>query len=449
MNAAVRRLPRVVSFFDLSVLASAAMGPAYSLASTMGPMIAAAAAAAPWALLALTAIMLCVAVAFSELSAAYPDAGSSYAWIERAFGRTAGAYGAWLLLLSNFFATLATAIPAGIYTLDLLAPGRSASPAWDAAVGAVWILGSAALLYAGIRPTALVTALALLFELAVLAAAAVAALVMPHPAHAVHVSAAPLAFSAYGFINAMVLGIWMSDGWEVSASASEETAQGQPRASGRGGITGLLVTSVILIVCMVAFLRLGSVTGFAAHADNALTYVAELLGGGAWRALIVGTVLISTCATLWTTLLYLSRSVYAMGRNGVLPAVLGELDARDEPFWALVWIAVIVTACELLAGFSPTAARALTLVLDASSVFLGLLFAGSALACIRLFAGDPAKRLTAVVVPAAGSVALFGVLGATIAGADNVLRGCAAAGIVLGFPFARLVKNGRRTPRPG
>jgi amino acid transporter len=131
-----------------------------------------------------------------------------------------------------------------------------------------------------------------------------------------------------------------------------------------------------------------------------------------------------------------------------LPRSFGRLDARDEPFWALLWIAVTVTVCELLAGFSPTAARALNLVLDASSVFLGLLFAGSALACIRLFYRDPARRLTAVIVPAAGTLALLGILGATIGGGDSVLRGCACAGIVLGVPFAWLVKNGRRTPRP-
>ena len=164
--------------------------------------------------------------------------------------------------------------------------------------------------------------------------------------------------------------------------------------------------------------------------------------------LIVGTVLISTCATLWTTLLYLSRSVYAMGRAGVLPPVFGRLDRRDEPLWALVWIALSVTLCELAAGFSPTVSRVLNLVVGASSVFLGLLFAGSALACIRLFGGDRANRLTGVVVPAIGVAALAGILTATVVWGDGLLRWCAVAGVLAGIPFTWLVDFGRRRTRP-
>ncbi len=74
-----------------------------------------------------------------------------------AFGRRAGAYGAWLLLLSNFFATMATAVPAGIYTLELLAPAHAQDPLWAACVGGVWIVASSVLLYVGIRPTAVVS----------------------------------------------------------------------------------------------------------------------------------------------------------------------------------------------------------------------------------------------------------------------------------------------------
>lgn len=58
MSASPRRLLRVLGLFDVSIPASAAMGPAYSLASTMGFMVVAANTAAPLALAALVAIML-------------------------------------------------------------------------------------------------------------------------------------------------------------------------------------------------------------------------------------------------------------------------------------------------------------------------------------------------------------------------------------------------------
>jgi amino acid transporter len=431
------RLPQVLRFFDVSVLASASMGPAYSLASTMGPMVAVAGAAAPLALASLSGIMLCVAVSFSMLSRVAPNAGSSYSWIRMEFGNAVGAYGAWLLILSNFFATMAIAVPAGSYTLELMAPARAASPAWVAGVGAVWIVASTVLLYVGLRPTAFVTFFALLFELLVLCAAAVAAYVVPHGgttvvSNAGHVGI-PITFA--GFVTAMTLGIWMSDGWEVSASTGEEV-KGDSRAAGRGGIVGLVVTTVILIGCMMAFLHLGTPKGFADNAADSLEYVSRLLGGGVWRLAIVTAVMISTLSTLWTTILYLSRSVFAMGRDGVLPRVLGTLDHRREPLWALAVVAVLTTICQLVTGFSASANQQLNTVVTASSVFLGLLFVLSALAAVRRFVSARNALVPGVIVPAIGALALLGVLVETMRFEDRSTQSYAWGGILLGILFA-------------
>ena len=403
----------------------------------MGPMVAAAGFAAPLALAALCAIMLCIAVSFAYLTRVAPNAGSSYSWIAQAFGPIAGGYGAWLLLLSNFFATMAIAVPAGIYTLALAAPAHAQDPVWAAIVGAVWILASGALLYAGVRPTAHVTLLALAFEIGVLVIAALAAaLHAPLAAHVTsNASPLPLAFGFTGFVTAMTLAVWMSDGWEVSASTSEEIADAAT-ASGRGGITGLAITAVLLVVCMYAFAHLGSLQGFTDNQADALAYVGSLLGGPWWRLAIVLTVLLSTLSTLWTTILYLSRSVYAMGRDGVLPRMLGRLDARNEPLASMGAVCVLVTACELVTGFSKSAADQLTLVLNASSVFLGLLFVLSAAAAAKRFWAEPAARLGGVLVPLVGAAALLGVLAATVAVEDRKLAAYACAGVVLGIPFA-------------
>jgi amino acid transporter len=353
------------------------------------------------------------------------------------FGRWIGAYGAWLLILSNFFATMAIAVPAGSYTLELIAPQLAQEPHWVAAVGAVWIVASTILLYVGLRPTAIVTFIALAFEMLVLLAAAVASYVVPH--HVLHAAAGstngaiPLTFA--GFATAMTLGIWMSDGWEVSASASEEVAA-DAGASGRGGIVGLIVTTIVLVFCMTAFLHLGTPKGFADNASDSLEYVGQLLGGGLWRWFIVVAVMVSTLSTLWTTILYLSRSIYAMGRDRVLPRALGKLDSRNEPLWALAVVAVLTTICQIVTGYSSSANAQLNTVVTASSVFLGLLFVLSAAATVRRFAKDPAARWTGVFVPAVGALALLGVLVATVHFQDPVTQDYAWAGIALGIVFA-------------
>lgn len=435
---AQRHLPRVLKFFDISVLASASMAPAYSLASTMGPMVVAGGLYAPFSLLAVCAIMLCIAIAYAQLTRVAPNAGSAYSWIRMAFGSYAGAYGAWLLILSNVFATMATAVPAGIYTLDLLAPAHAQDPIWAAVVGSIWIAGSALLLYAGVRPTSIVTTAALSLEIGVIAVSAIVAALLPHggpvrPAPVRDVNA--LAFSAGGFIYAMTLGVWMSDGWELSAATSEETDR-DPNAAGRGGITGLLITAATLALAMFAFGHLGTATGFKANQDDAMYYIAQLLGSPVWRPIILTTVLVSTSSALWTTILYLSRSVYAMGRDRVLPHALGTLDRRNEPFWSLAATGLLVAALELLTGFSPSAADQLKLVLNGSSLFLGLLFAFSACAAVRLFWNHTAHRITGVIVPAFGALTLLGVLAATVLFEDSTSKMYAAMGILVGVPLA-------------
>ena len=237
----------------------------------------------------------------------------------------------------------------------------------------------------------------------VIGASAVAALLVhPLPEHfAVHVA---LPSAPVGIVTATVLAIWMIDGWEVSASASEE-AKGPAQTAGRGGIAGLLVTTAILLAAMLAYLHAGSVAGFGANQTDAMSYVASRLGGTLWRIAVVATVLISTAATLWTTILYLSRSTYAMGRDGVFAHALGTLDARGLPGSALLVVSAGVAACTLLTGFWPTAASVLTLVLNGTSVFLGALFCLSALAALRLLKGTVARnRLTSFAVPLFGPV---------------------------------------------
>jgi len=435
VTQAPRALPRVLRLFDITALASASMGPAYSLASTMGLMVVAAGSVAPLALLFLTAIMLCVAAAYAALSRVLPDAGSAYAWVRKAFGRTAGVYAAWILLISNVFATAATAMPAGIYTLDLLAPGAAGSPAWEAAVGAVWIIGGALLLHLGLRPTALTTAIFVIAELVVLGASAIAAL-LAHPV-ALSEPAVQIAPGIGGIVSAMVLAVWMVDGWEVSASASEET-RNRDATAGRGGFIGLLLTCAVLLFAMSAYMRVGTIAGFSAHQADAMTYVAQRLGGRYWRWAIVATVLLSTSAALWTTLLYLTRSVYAMGRDGVLPRALGVLDDKGGTTRALVAVTALVVVLTLLNGFWSTAGSALQFVVEGSSVFLGLLFVGSCAAAVRL-ASLLGSGITGRIVAFSGGAALLSVIVVALLQADRTVRlvdlGLLSAGLL--FTAAR------------
>jgi amino acid transporter len=424
-------LRRVLALRDLIVVAAAAMGPAFSLATTMAAMIA---AAGRWTWLALTIVavlMAMIAAGYRRLGERMRDAGSSYAWIRAAFGAETGAYGAWVLLVANLFAVLATALPAGTYTLDLLAPSLAGSALAVALTACGWIAASALLLWYGLRPTAILTLLLLVAEVVVLAGAAGLAGVHPRPG-AVAFVAVPLEWG--GIVAAIVVGIWMIDGWEVSASTAEE-AQGDASAPGRGGLAGLVLTSVVLLAAIAAFTRIGTSAGFAEHQSDALAYVGGLLGGE-WPIVLSVTVLVSLAASLQTTLVYLTRSIYGMGRDGLLPRALGRLDRRAEPAAAIALITGFSLAFTLAAGISPSANAAFTFVLQGTSWFLGMLFVMTAAAAVRVFAAERAARWSGVVLPGTAAVVLGAILLAAFFRADALTRGFIAASAIIGLPLA-------------
>ncbi len=423
---------RVLGFGDLLLIAAAAIGPAFSLATTLGPMVAAGASAAPLALVGITAVMLCVASGYRRLGRRDPSAGSSYTWVGDAFGPVASAYAAWVLIVANVFAIVATAEPAGAYTLAVLAPGAASGPLLNAAVGSAWVLAAGLLLWRGLAPTSRVANTLAIVELCVLAAAAVAALL--HPVVAGAAARAPFPGIA-GVTGALVLGIWMIDGWEVSASTAEESSDAT-HAPGDGGFFGLLLTAVVVGFCMIAFGRVGTVDGYGQHSADALAYVAGVLGGGAWGAVLNATVLVSLAAALQTTLIYLSRSIYAMGRNGMMPAAFGALDRRDQPAVAVATLTALGIAGTLAGGASPSVRAAFDFILNGTSFFLGLLFLITAAAAVRLFTGVAGARWTGVIWPAAGVLALAGILTFSLMQGDVPTRAFIGGAALLGVPLA-------------
>jgi amino acid transporter len=344
-----------------------------------------------------------------------------------------------VLIVANIFACIATAVPAGAYTLSLLAPQFGDSAAADGVIGALWVLGAGVLLYRGLRPTSRIANVLAIAELVVLALAAVVALLHPAIAHAAAAAPPP---ELGGLVGAIAIGIWMIDGWEVSASTAEEARDGAS-APGSGGLAGLALTAVVLWCCMSAFLRVGTVAGFGDHEGDAMAYVGAALGGDIWRVTITVTVLVSLAASLQTTLIYLSRSFFAMGRDGVLPAAFGMLDRRDQPAVAVIVMTAIGIAGTLASAFSASVRAAFAFVLSGTSIFLGVLFLLSAAAAVRIFARERTAWADGVVLPAIATLALFGVLAVAVLQDDRATQAFLFVLALAGVPFAVWRSRGR------
>jgi amino acid transporter len=227
----------------------------------------------------------------------------------------------------------------------------------------------------------------------------------------------------------------MIDGWEVSASTAEEARAGNT-APGAGGLAGLLLTAAVLWLCMAAFLRVGTLDGFAAHEGDAMAYVGDAIGGGGWRIAITATVLVSLAASLQTTLIYLTRSFFAMGRDGVLPERFGTLDRRDQPAFAVALLTAIGIAGMLASALFPSVRAAFDFILSGTTFFLGVLFLLSAAAAVRIFVRERTAWLDGVVLPALATLALLGVLAVSVALADRPTQLFLLVAALAGVPFA-------------
>jgi amino acid transporter len=188
---------------------------------------------------------------------------------------------------------------------------------------------------------------------------------------------------------------------------------------------------------MVAFLRVGTAFDYGgANEGDAMALVGAAIGGGPWRVAITVTVLVSLAAALQTTLVYLTRSFFAMGRDGLLPTALGGLDERDQPRSAIVLLTAIGMAFTLGSALSPNLRDAFSFIVGGTSVFLGVLFMLSSAAAVRIFAGDRSARIDGVVLPAIATVLLVVVLSAGIAQDDLPTRAFICGAALLGVPLA-------------
>lgn len=168
-----RKLAQSFHLFDLVPLSVSSVGPMFSVAATGGVM---AAQAGWWTLPAIAVLAVPFIVSsfvFRLLNRHFPHSGASYHWSARIVGKSVSRYQAWILILAYFLSIPPIAIPAGSYTLALLAPHYDAPPLLHMAVTVFWVLFAAVPLLLGSRPTARVTQVFFAVEMIALASFAV------------------------------------------------------------------------------------------------------------------------------------------------------------------------------------------------------------------------------------------------------------------------------------
>ncbi|MFJ8538949.1 APC family permease [Streptomyces sp. NPDC093591] len=338
----------VLGTFDTVVMAVAGSAPAYSIAATTAVLVGTVGLASPAALLYCAIPMLGIALAFSYLSRIDVNAGASYSWVGRTLHPFLGFISGWALVISATIFMVAGSLPAGSMTLALFDEELAENTALSTLVGAGWFLIMLFVVLGGARLTVRAQLVMSGVELAILALFAVLALFHSGSARAFDWSW--LGFGQFdgvsGFASGALIAAFYYWGWDVTSNLSEETRNSR-RTTGLAGLIGVGIVFLLFEVFTIAVNVILSSKQIQDNDANVLAVLGEEVWPGWGGKLLIVAVMLSTIATLETTLIQVTRSLFAMGRDRTMPSALGRVHRR----WNTPWVAIAVVGVVALAMF--------------------------------------------------------------------------------------------------
>ena len=163
-----------------TVIATASVAPAYSIAATLVFVVLAVGLQSPAVAVLAFIPMLLTSIGYSELNKADPDCGTTFTWATRAFGPKTGWAGGWAIVAADVLVMASLAQVAGQYVFLLfnMASIGSNPTAWQVLLaGVISIILMTAICYVGIEVSANFQKLLLGIELTMLLVLSVVALV--------------------------------------------------------------------------------------------------------------------------------------------------------------------------------------------------------------------------------------------------------------------------------
>ena len=345
------------------VVGVASTAPAYSLAASLGFVVAATngnsivGVKAPAIMLIAFVPMFLIAVAYSELNKAEPDCGTTFTWGSRAFGPWLGWLGGWGIIAADVIVMANLSQIAGSYTFQLFGlDSLAASTFWTTVAGIIWILIMTYICFRGIELSARIQVALLSIEVVILVIFSVVALTKVYngtsPAGSIHPSLSwlwPGGLSLSAITTATLIAVFIYWGWDTALSINEETSD-PTKTPGRAGIIStliLLVTYALVSVATVAFAGTGSKgvgLGNSANSADVFHAVGTTVFGGSgfgtvMEDLLIIAVLSSASASTQTTILPTARTVLSMGAFRAIPAKFARIHPRYlTPTDATIWM---------------------------------------------------------------------------------------------------------------
>ncbi len=321
------------------VIGVASTAPAYSLAATLGFVVAIVGLQSASVMLLAFVPMLFIAAAYFYLNRADPDCGTTFTWVTRAMGPNTGWLAGWGILMTDLVVMPNLASIAGVYTFSLFgAHGIAADSSgfWVTFVGVVWIVVMTAICYIGIELSARTQMALLGAEVLILFAFSVVALVKiyaGHVAHSVRPSFEwlnPFKITSVGALSAgMLLAVFIYWGWDTAVTVNEE-AKDTRRTPGRAALWSTIVLVLIYVVVTVAAQAFKG-PAFLTSTNNigdVLNALGTAVFGSPWNKLLIICVLTSASSSTQTTILPAARSSLSMAVHKALPKRFADIHPK-------------------------------------------------------------------------------------------------------------------------
>jgi amino acid transporter len=328
-----------IGYLSNIVIGVASTAPAYSLAATLGFIVAVKGIGvhAPAVLLVSFIPMLLVASAYKYFNRSDPDAGTTFAWVTRAFGPMTGWMNGWAIFLADVIVMASLSDIAAVYTFKLFGFTELGESKVAIIVAAVlWIAIMTWICYRGIELSARIQQVLLGAELFILALFSVVAFVKVYGSHPPSDSIKPslswfnpFAMNFGDLVVAVLLGVFIYWGWDSGVSVNEESedpAEGPGKAA---VVSTILLVVIYLLVSSAAqaFHGVGFLTN-EANQEDVLNALGSGVLGSTLNKLLVIAVLTSASASTQTTILPTARTTLSMAHWKAVTNLLARMHKR-------------------------------------------------------------------------------------------------------------------------
>ena len=423
------------------VVGLASMAPAYSLAATLGLIVASgggqlSGVKAPAVVLISFIPMYLIAIAYRELNEAEPDCGTTFKWASRAFGPIVGWLGGWGIIAAQVIVMANLVEIAGAYSFRFVGDlgwhsvaDLANSRFWSTVAGVFWIVVMTYICYRGIEVSARLLYALLSIQIVVLIVFSVVALVKMYTGNAQAYSLHPsLSWFWPGGLDfgtiiapAVLMAIFMYWGWDTAVACNEESDDPGPHAGPRrrhldfpaagdlrpGGRVGRRVRRC----------RDARASGWATRTTRRTSShpsvrncSATASSGRLALLLLAASILTSASASTQTTILQTARTTLSMGVYKALPDSFAKIHRRYlTPTTSTIAVGVVSIFFYVL--FTLISENLLAALIGSVGLMIAFYYGLTGFACAwyyrKTLTGSARDFVMRGVVPLLGGVALL------------------------------------------